>query len=155
DANDRGVIQWLQENAKKSAIIVEASGRTWIRNNDGELEISSHRIDYTLAGRVASRTGLQSPIGWPGHEIQWRPSQNAREEINRRLNLVDEIYLASDSEEVLAILRELSANYLVVSGLERVSYPDNFLLHFDAILTLVFSDNTGPEARIYSIPMKE
>ncbi|MFL2636335.1 MAG: DUF2298 domain-containing protein [Tepidiformaceae bacterium] len=155
DANDRAVIQWLQENVKKSAIIVEASGRTWVRNNEGELEISSHRIDYTLAGRVAARTGLQSPIGWPGHEIQWRPSQDAREEIERRLNLVDEIYLASDSEEALAILRELGANYLVVSGLERVSYPDNFLLHFDAILTLVFGDNTGLDARIYSIPVKE
>ena len=151
-SSDNAVVHWLQSNVNKKAIVVEGSGRTWYRNSDGDPEISSHRIDYTSAGRIAARTGLQSPIGWPGHEIQWRPSKNLRNEIGRRLDLVDGVYTASEPTIALAILRELDADYIVVSNLEKTRYPGDLLPNFEEVLTLVFDSNVGLGSHIYMVP---
>ena len=85
------LVQWLAENADSGAIVVEATGRSWRRDGDGQPEVAGHRrIDYTDAGRVSVRTGLQTPIGWPGHELQWRgDAATGRAEIVRRQDLVD------------------------------------------------------------------
>jgi uncharacterized membrane protein len=152
DSNDNAVVHWLQSNVNKKVIIVEGSGRTWYRNSDGDPEISSHRIDYTSAGRIAARTGLQSPISWPGHEIQWRPSTNLKNEIGRRLDLVDGVYTAAEPTIALAILRELGADYIVVSNLEKTRYPGGLLPNFEEVLTLVFSSDVGLGSRIYMVP---
>jgi hypothetical protein len=52
----------------------------------------------------------------------------------------------------LAILRELGADYIVVSNLEKTRYPGGLLPNFEEVLTLVFSSDVGLGSRIYMVP---
>ncbi|MBI5649558.1 MAG: hypothetical protein HZC40_03805 [Chloroflexi bacterium] len=52
---DYAAIQWLNTNAPRGARIVEAPGN-----------------EYSYGNRVSMATGLATPLGWAGHESQWR-----------------------------------------------------------------------------------
>ncbi|MBV9258015.1 MAG: hypothetical protein JO215_08360, partial [Ktedonobacteraceae bacterium] len=52
---DYDAIRWLNANVPDDPVIVEAIGD-----------------DYSNAGRVSAFTGLPAPMGWIGHELQWR-----------------------------------------------------------------------------------
>lgn len=52
-------VRWLQDNVKGTPIILEAVG--------GDYSSAGH-------GRISSRTGLPTLLGWPDHEYRWRNS---------------------------------------------------------------------------------
>ena len=153
DPAEQGIIRWLAENAVGDAVVVEATGRRWERGDDGQPRLSSQqpRIEYSAVNRVSMRTGLQAPVGWPGHELQWRGA-DARPELSRRQGLVDRVYTAPGAEQALAVLRELGARYVVVGSIERERYRDGVMPPFGAFLDTVFAHG---EARIYRLPVAE
>lgn len=151
DPDEYALTRWLQDNTDPGAVIIEASGRGWVRNPDGQLAIRSLGVDYTDASRIASRTGRRTPIGWPGHEVQWRGDTEANKlEFGRRQDAIDrQVYLTRDPAEALATMRSFGATYVVVGSIELRSYPADALAPFADFLDVVFT--SGP-LRVYRVP---
>ena len=153
DAAEYELVRWLNDNADRDAIVVEATGRIWIRGEDGLATRDGADGSYGSAGRVGYRTGLQTPIGWPGHERTWRgasPELNA--EIDRRQDLVDRVYTSNSASEVLDALRTLGATYVVVGDLERSHYRDGLIPPFETFLDTVFAQGS---VTVFRIPTTE
>ena len=152
--DEYALTRWLRDNTAPGAVVVEASGRTWVRNPDGQLAIKSLGVDYTDAGRIASRTGRATPIGWPGHEVQWRGDSDARKlEYARRQDAVDrQVYLTRDPAEALAAMHAFAATYVVVASVELRTYPADALAPFADFLDIAFE--SGP-FRVYRLPRFE
>ena len=145
------LVSWLPANIEHDAVVVEASGRIWGRDHEGEPVLRDGGPGTPSLGRVASRTGLQVPIGWPGHERQWR-GERIRPEIERRRDLVDRVYTAAGEAEALAALRELGASYVVVGVEERDAYRDGIIPRFETFLDAVFS---AGEVSVFRVPARE
>jgi YYY domain-containing protein len=141
--DDVTAIDWLRENAPPGAIILEASGRTYALT-DGQPVITDQRIDYTDAGRFSAFTGLQTLLGWPGHELQWRGSGDL---FAGRLEEIDLLYLSESPADAVRILRKYGARYVVVGTRERQDYPRG-LDKFQQFMNLVFESG---DVRIYEI----
>ncbi|MEM2924161.1 MAG: DUF2298 domain-containing protein [Methanocellales archaeon] len=119
-------IQWLNENVKKVEVILQAPG-----------------ISYTWSSYISAFTGLPTPIGWAGHEVNWR---NNYEEVNRRIAEVDEIYTSS-TQRTKELLKKYNITYIYVGSAEELRYGSNVLEKFNSY-ELVFANS---EARIYKI----
>ena len=139
DPAEYELVRWLNDNVERGDIVVESSGRSWTRDEDGRPVLAERAGSYREnTSRVGYRTGLQIPIGWPGHETTWRGnSPEVVDGIWRRQELVDLVYTASSQQEVLAALDEIGASYVVVGRLERSHYGD-LIPPFERFLDLVF-----------------
>lgn len=148
------LVRWLRDNVERNAIVVESSGRRWERDAEGRPVLREGASSYnSAASRVGYRTGLQTPIGWPGHEVTWRGSSPAvHVEIARRQDLVDLVYTASTPSEALAALDALGAGYVVVGPLERINYPDGLMPRFAGFLETAFSEG---DVTVYRVPIYE
>ena len=153
DPSEHALVRWLAGNAAGDAVVVEASGRRWERGGDGLPRLSERqsRIEYGAVSRVSVNTGRPAPVGWPGHQLQWRGAR-ARAEIARRQSLVDRVYTAPGAEEALAALRELGATYVVVGSIERERYADGLMPPFETFLDTVF---TLGDTRVHRVPVAE
>ncbi|HCU99808.1 MAG: hypothetical protein CL897_06665 [Dehalococcoidia bacterium] len=154
DGAEYELIRWLQDNVEGDEIVVEASGRLWERGDDGMPVLRQGASSYNSSvSRVGYRTGLQTPIGWPGHEITWRGrSQELLDEITRRQDLVDLIYTAPSEAQVLAALQETGASYVVVGMLERSAYSGGLLPPFGEFLDTVFVEGN---VSVFRVPISE
>ena len=153
DAGEYELVRWLNDNADRDAIVVEATGRIWLRGEDGRPTRGGADGSYGSAGRVGYRTGLQTPIGWPGHERTWRgATDELNAEIDRRQDLVDRVYTAASPAEVLDALHQLGATYVVVGSLERSHYRDGLIPPFETFLDTVF---TRGGVTVFRIPTSE
>ncbi|GAB4542537.1 MAG: DUF2298 domain-containing protein [Anaerolineales bacterium] len=77
---------------------------------------------YSAYARISAHTGLQTVLGWTGHEAQWRGSyapQGARREG------VMKLYVSSRWEEARAIIAQYNIRYIYIGGLERASMRVN------------------------------
>ncbi len=123
--DEYALIRWMETNVAPGDVVVEATGRQWRTGQDGRLGLApgGSSIDYGEPGRFSARTGRPAPIGWPGHELQWRGDSPATQaEIARRSDLVDRVYVSANPDDALAALIDLGARYVIVSGLERARY---------------------------------
>jgi YYY domain-containing protein len=72
---------------------------------------------YSAYGRVSMYTGLQTVLGWPGHEAQWRgsytPQGTRRDDITR-------LYTTARWEEAQAIVQQYNIRYIYIGSLERI-----------------------------------
>ena len=146
----------MQNNTNPGDVIIEASGRTWRRDAGGAPVVTDPGNDYSNAGRISARTGLQTPLGWYFHEIQWRgetPENRAR--FIALQDTADRAYLGSPAD-VLASMRATGAKYLVIGGsgpsepsLERAKYIADLLPNYAAFLDVAFESG---DARIYALP---
>lgn len=145
------LVRWLRDNVERDAIVVESSGRRWGQDADGRLVLEAHASSYnSAASRVGYRTGLQTPIGWPGHEVTWRGSSpELHAEIARRQDLVDLIYTAPTPAAALAALDALGARYVVVGPVERSHYPPALMPPFADFLETAFSEG---DVTVYRVP---
>lgn len=96
------LIQWLRTEAAPEAIIVEAAGSS-----------------YTTQNWISAHTGLQSLLGWAGHERQWRGSGDLAA---ARDGVVQSIYTAFDAAEIRRLLETYGIDYVVVGPDERDKY---------------------------------
>ena len=73
--------------------------------------------DYGYPSRISSFTGVQTIIGWPGHEFMWRGAYGGTSE---RIEEVREVY--EDPVKAPGILREYNVSYVYVGDTERELY---------------------------------
>lgn len=100
--DDYAAIQWMNSNAPTGSVILEAPGP-----------------QYTFYDRVSVATGLETVLGWGGHEVQWRGNGDlgAKREAD-----VEKIYQAQDANQARVLLAEYNVDYVIVGGLEREKY---------------------------------
>jgi uncharacterized membrane protein len=101
--------------------------------------------DYSSYARISAFTGLPTPMGWIGHEYQWRVNW-----LNNGLNAVDfdsrksdveSIYTDPHPSMVMGLLARYHVQYLYVGLLERMKYPTADSRRFSAFLHVVYSAN--------------
>jgi len=126
---DYYAINWLNSNVSGDPVIIEAIGG-----------------DYTDYGRVSAFTGLPTPMGWIGHEYQWRVNWlnnplNAVDFDNRTRqgNDIDTIYTDPHPNVVLSMMARYHAEYLYVGALEQAKYPTVNLRRFAAFMQVAYS----------------
>lgn len=119
-------IAWLRENAVKSGaappVILEAVGG-----------------QYSNYARVSANTGLPTVLGWPGHEIQWRGSENP--EPGRRQPIVEQIYQTNDLDLVGFLLDQFDVTYIYAGDLEVNTYGAAGLEKFRDRLEVAFAND--------------
>jgi len=120
---DREAIEWVQDNVSGSPVILEA-----------------HLDQYRWGSRFATYTGLPTVIGWPWHQIQQRTPYSFA--IGERARDVREMYVTTDSERAVELLRQYRVKYVVVGDLERINYPGDGLKKFENLGEKVF-ENQG------------
>jgi len=151
DPGEYELARWVATSTPRDAVIIEASGRRWQPAAGGPVVIDAGS-DYSDSGRIASRTGRATPIGWFSHEIQWRGDNAANAaEFARRQEMVDSAYISGDPERVIEIMRSFGAEYLVVGRVELSRYP-GLLGDFESFLDVAF--RTGNYA-VYRLPRHE
>jgi len=100
---------------------------------------------YSAYGRISMYTGLQTVLGWPGHEAQWRgsfaPQGSRRDDITK-------LYTTSRWEEAQAIIKQYNIRYIYIGPLERTSMRVNEE-KFKPYLKPVFQQGS---VTIYEVP---
>jgi YYY domain-containing protein len=121
---DFGAVNWLREHVDGTAVVAEAVGNS-----------------YGPAARVTAWTGLTTPIGWPGHEQQWRckPGSSCRI-LEGRFEDIERLYSTTDEEEARAILDKYGIHFVFVGSLERENYPQEGLAKFEHMLPVAYQD---------------
>jgi len=104
--------------------------------------IEAQGDDYTMYGRISAFTGLPTPMGWVGHEYQWRVNwlnnDAAWANFNSREADVDSIYTDPQPQHVLAKMTHYNAQYVYVGPLEYGKYPNVDLKRFGAFMQMVY-----------------
>jgi len=111
-------VQWLNENVSGTPVILEVTGGS-----------------FTEYGRVSSRTGLPTVLGWGGHELQWRGNYD---EPGRREPDINAIYSSTDVQHILTLLEKYGITYVYVGSLERGKYNPAALAKFDRFMDVAF-----------------
>ncbi|MBA3642701.1 MAG: glycosyltransferase family 39 protein [Chloroflexia bacterium] len=99
-ADDRAVIDWLNQQVEGSPVIAEAS-------------IGPYRCN---GSRISINTGLPTIIGWERHEQQ----QRYPDQLPQRVEDVRWLYATPDVDEKVSILRRYNVEYVIVGSLERL-----------------------------------
>jgi YYY domain-containing protein len=121
---DFGAIDWLMVHVDGTAVVAEAVGNS-----------------YGPAARVSAWTGLTTPIGWPGHEQQWRCKPGSSCEIlEGRFEDMEQLYRTTDEEEARAILDKYGVDFVFVGSLEKETYPQEGLAKFERMLPVAYQD---------------
>lgn len=129
DPGEYDAIRWLNDNVQGTPVIAEATGG-----------------DFSASGRISSRTGLPTVIGWVNHEAQWRgrPGPRDRDEpaLSVRPLVVSRLYTTGDINEAAAILQRYAIEYVYVGSLERSTYGTAGLAKFPEFMDTVFQNAT-------------
>jgi uncharacterized membrane protein len=123
--DDYAAIAWLNENVAGAPVILEAPGDRFKA--------------YVYESRVSAHTGLPTPLGWGGHEHQWRGDYD---EPARREPDIETIYTSVDANEVLTLLDKYDINYVYVGPVERARYPASGLAKFAQLMETVYDTGT-------------
>jgi uncharacterized membrane protein len=154
--DEYALTRWVQDNTAPNATLIEASGRQWRTDDKGQAVIDDSNgtgLDYSDAGRIASRTRRSTLIGWYFHEIQWRGDSDAiHAELDKREALIDGVYTKKDPANVLKTMKDTGAEYVVVGQLELQKYPAQFMPDFSQFLDTVFQSG---DMRVYRLPSYE
>ena len=123
----------------------EATAIEWLKSAPDGIVLEAVGGSYTSYARVSTNTGLQTVLGWPGHESQWR---GGYEEIGSRQTDIETIYVANDWGTTLALLEKYQVAYVYVGQLERSTYLVNEE-KFQRYLKPVFSQGF---TTVYAVP---
>lgn len=107
---DYQAIQWLNENVKGQAVVLEANGES-----------------YTDYNRISAYTGLPTIMGWQTHEWLWRTSASTPSAYGQvvvpRQDTVQRIYEGQDPVAVKQLLDIYQVEFIVIGKLERIKFP--------------------------------
>ncbi|MBI5824057.1 MAG: hypothetical protein HZB18_08530 [Chloroflexi bacterium] len=90
----------------------------------------SYQSEYA---RISTYTGLQTVLGWPGHESQWRGTAAPQ---GSRRDDIEKLYATARWDEAQAIIEQYNIRYIYIGIMERVSMPVNeekFQLHLTPV----------------------
>jgi YYY domain-containing protein len=122
--SDFGAVDWLRQHVDGTAVVAEAVGNS-----------------YGPAARVSAWTGLTTPIGWPGHESQWRcKAGSACRVLEGRFDDIVRLYSTTDEKEARAILDKYGVDFVFVGSLEKEDYPEEGLAKFDRMMPVAYQD---------------
>ncbi|HEX5502814.1 MAG TPA: DUF2298 domain-containing protein, partial [Thermomicrobiales bacterium] len=141
--NEYAGIEWVRSHVPAGAVVAEAPGCSY-----GELDGVPH-------DRVSAFAGVETPIGWAGHEQQWRGgAPDLLAQIAPRQADVNTLYSTTDVAQAERILDRYHIEYVYVGVFERNGYsaggigadckvgppyPAAGLAKFDTMMTKVFS----------------
>jgi YYY domain-containing protein len=120
---DAKAINWLNENATGSPIILEAAAP----------------ISYQWFSRVSVFTGLPGVLGWADHEDEQRYNYQS---LNRMAD-IGIIYTTSDAAQAIELLYYYHVRYIYVGELEREAYAQQSTAGLDK-----FDDMVGSTLRL-------
>jgi uncharacterized membrane protein len=100
---------------------------------------------YSGYARISTHTGLQTVLGWPGHESQWRGSYQQQ---GSRREDISKLYATTRWEEAQAIIEKYNIRYIYIGILERTSLPVSEA-KFQTYLKPIFQQG---ETVIYEVP---
>ena len=116
-SSEYDAIEYLRRNAEPGSAIVEGVGE-W--------------FDW---GLVSRSTGIPTVLNWPGHQVQWRGSD---EQFAGREDDVARIYQTLDAVETQNLLDKYDVDYVYVSRRERDKYGTEGLDKFPTFMDQVF-----------------
>ena len=87
------VIEWIRLNTDPSDVIFSGVGN-----------------DYQLSSYFSVFSGRQTPIGWPGHESQWRGNMP---EINERQTDLLKLFDSKNNNEINNIIKKYNISYII------------------------------------------
>ncbi|MDE3077311.1 MAG: hypothetical protein KGJ86_17990, partial [Chloroflexota bacterium] len=117
---DLRAIDWLNGHVSGDAVIAEATGD-----------------EYSSFGRFGTYTGLESILGWAGHELQWRGEWK---EQPKRIADLSRLYTSSNEGEIANLLGTYHVSYVVVGPLERQKYGNRAFSQFQRFGSIVSND---------------
>lgn len=127
----------------------EAAGIEWLKSAPAGIVLEAVGGSYSEYARVATLSGQQNVLGWPGHERQWR---GGGEEIGTREEDVEMIYRTNNWEDAKMLLDTYDIRYIYIGPLERLTYNVNETKFQRNLGRPVFSSG---EVTIYEIPYAE
>jgi uncharacterized membrane protein len=90
----------------------------------------SYRSEYA---RISTYTGLQTVLGWPGHEAQWRGRSSPQ---GTRSEDITTLYTTTHWDEAQAIIDRYDIRYIYVGATEYSSMPvkeEKFRVHLKVV----------------------
>jgi YYY domain-containing protein len=140
-------IVWARDNIPTGSVVAEAPGCSY-----GEYYGLPH-------DRVSAFAGVTTPLGWGGHESQWRGGDpELLGDLGPRTSDMNQFFATTDEAEARTIMDRYDINYVYVGIYEREGYgvggigsdckagggyPPEGLAKFDAMMDKVFTSNGG------------
>ncbi len=140
-------ITWVRAHVPAGTVVAEAPGCSY-----GEFRGMPHN-------RVSAFAGVAAPLGWGGHESQWRGgAATIRATLGPRGEDVNTLYRSTDPVAATAILERYAIQYVYVGTFERDGYkiggigsdcaagggyPTDGLAKFDTLMERVFTSANG------------
>ncbi|MFP3896248.1 MAG: DUF2298 domain-containing protein [Anaerolineales bacterium] len=127
-----GAYLWLQERGRGDDVVVEAPGEEYVSQSN----------------RLSAWTGVPTPLGWPGHERQWRGDDS---QIKERLPDLERVYTSEDRGEIVRLLHKYEATYLYVGPYEEKKFDlgEEDIAFYDAFLETAY---VAGNIRLYRVP---
>ena len=111
----------------------------WLRDEAGAGRIvEAVGDDYSDYGRISAATGRPTPLGWKGHEHQWRGTTAIFE---GREAEVAQIYQSDDQETVRQLLTDYNIRYVYLGHRERAKYDLSRLPNRGGLLKTAFEQD--------------
>ena len=146
------VAQWMQWQEPGDYAVVDYINRAMrVRKVIAEAVGDS----YTNHARIASYTGMITPMGWMTHEWTWRfhlPAEGSNDTgwdaVAAVSGDIRALYETSDSAEALRVIEKYNIDYVYAGKMERAAYPNLQEEKFTRLGSLVFETDGG---RLYEI----
>jgi YYY domain-containing protein len=116
---DLAMIKWLQDNVQGTPTIVEAH---------------QYPSEYKYNSRIAINTGLPTILGWRFHQQQQRTLDPLPSLVIQRQANVTALYNTLDIGTAWQLLRFYNVRYIIVGELERITYRQDGLAKFEAMV---------------------
>jgi YYY domain-containing protein len=100
----------------------EASAIEWLQNAPDGVVLEAVGDGYSQFARISMWTGMQTVLGWTGHEAQWRGSYEPQ---GSRRDEVMLIYTTPDWDTARMLLEKYDVRYVYIGSLERSYAPVN------------------------------
>jgi uncharacterized membrane protein len=118
-SSDYAAIQWINEELD-GGVVSEAIGGS-----------------YSYFGRVSTYTHLDTVLGWPGHESQWR---GGAIEMGSRAADVQSLYQTRDWMEASSIIDRYQIDYVYIGPLEQNVYNPIDMEKFTIFMDLIYEN---------------
>jgi uncharacterized membrane protein len=96
----------------------EAAAIEFLRTVPNGVVVEAVGGSYTNYARISTYTGLQSVMGWSGHEAQWRGSYEPQ---GSRTEDITKLYTTTHWDEAQTILDQYNVRYVYIGILEYSS----------------------------------
>ena len=123
----------------------EAAAIEFLRTVPDGVIVEAVGGSYSNYARISTYTGLQTVLGWPGHEAQWRGNYTPQ---GSRSDDITQLYTTTRWEEAQSIIAQYGIRYIYIGTLERTSMHVNEE-KFKTHLKPIFQKN---DVVIYEVP---